>query len=278
MAEIKLFVSCHQPVSVPSHPLLVPVQVGAALTEERFPGFLPDDTGENISAKNRSYCELTAQYWAWKNLEADHYGFFHYRRYLYPDANARLPYRVEREAELPLLEKLGYGTFGELIGRYDLILPKAEQMYVPVREHYAHAPHHRAKDLALAEQLVREKHPQMQPALEKYMAGTAHYFGNIHIMKRDVFRDYCAWLFPLLEEFDRLADVSGYTTQEQRVDGYLAERLLGVYATHRRGEMKVLELPRVHFYPASEYAKRRLLNALLPPGSKRRSIVKAAGR
>ncbi len=27
------------------------------------------------------YCELTAQYWAWKNEDADYYGFCHYRRY-----------------------------------------------------------------------------------------------------------------------------------------------------------------------------------------------------
>ena len=67
MAEIRLFVSCHKPTRVPEHPLLVPVQVGAALARERFPGFLYDDAGENISPKNPSYCELTAQYWAWKN-------------------------------------------------------------------------------------------------------------------------------------------------------------------------------------------------------------------
>ena len=42
---------------------------------------LHDDEGENISDKNPMYCELTAQYWAWKNLDADYYGFCHYRRY-----------------------------------------------------------------------------------------------------------------------------------------------------------------------------------------------------
>lgn len=52
MAEIKLFVCCHQQSPVPSHPLLVPIQVGAALAETRFPGFLQDDTGDNISGKN----------------------------------------------------------------------------------------------------------------------------------------------------------------------------------------------------------------------------------
>ena len=43
---------------------------------------IPDDAGENISAWNRSYCELTAQYWAWKNDTAAWQGLFHYRRYL----------------------------------------------------------------------------------------------------------------------------------------------------------------------------------------------------
>ncbi len=92
MADIKLFVCCHRPEKVPKHPLLYPIQVGAALSEVRFPEFLYDDTGENISEKNRSYCELTAQYWAWKNVRADYYGFFHYRRYLYPDTKAKRPF------------------------------------------------------------------------------------------------------------------------------------------------------------------------------------------
>ena len=123
MPKIKLYVCCHRPAPVPEHPLLVPIQVGAALAGERFAGFLQDDAGENLSAKNRSYCELTAQYWAWKNQTADYYGFFHYRRYLYPDTRAVRPYRLAGEPALPLLEGLGYGEFGSLIEHYDLIAP-----------------------------------------------------------------------------------------------------------------------------------------------------------
>lgn len=273
--DIKLFVCCHQPTDVPKHPLLVPIQVGAALADSHFPGFLFDDIGDNISTKNHSYCELTAQYWVWKNVEADYYGFFHYRRYLYPDINAKLPYRVERKPTLDLLNKLDYEKFSDLIREYDLILPKEENMYFSVREHYANAPFHNRKDLELMEQIVREKHLEMTEEMEVYLSDTICYFGNIFIMKKDAFYNYCDWLFPLLEEFDRRTNISGYSLPEQRVNGYLAERLLGIYMTFWKDKLKILELPKVHFHSDGEYIRRKILNGFLPPGSIRRSVIKS---
>lgn len=275
MNQIKLFVCCHREEKVPKHPLLMPIQVGAALAGKRFDGYLHDDEGENISAKNRSYCELTAQYWSWKNVDADYYGFFHYRRYLYPDKMARRPYKICGSVSSESLRKLGYDDFTELIRGYDMILPMAENMYVTVREHYANAPYHRAKDLTLMEQIILERHPKMSEALEDYFSGTEHYFGNISIMSRAVFYDYCAWLFPLLAEFDRRADTKDYIEQEKRVDGYLAERLLGVYYTYRRAGLKVLALPRLHIeQDILELIKKKTLFFALPPGTRRRAALK----
>jgi len=274
VAKIKLFVCCHQPAIVPAHPLLVPIQVGAELTQERFPGFIYDDTGNNISQKNCSYCELTAQYWAWKNIEADYYGFFHYRRYLYPGQREKRPYRIEKESSLATLERLDYARFAELIPQYDLILPRGENMYVPVREHYANAPCHHVKDLKLAERIVQECFPAYQAAMDAYLSQTICYFGNIFIMKKQIFFDYCGWLFSILQEFDRQADTAGYGPQERRVNGYLAERLLGVYAAYQRQAhgLRITELPRVHFAPdtAARWRK-QVFVALLPPGSRRRA-------
>lgn len=283
MADIKLFVCCHQPSHVPEHPLLVPIQVGAALAEEHFSGFLHDDAGENISQKNRSYCELTAQYWARKNVDADYYGFFHYRRYLYPDLSAKRPYIIEREPSLACLDRLGYEDFSRLIEQYDLIIPKGENMYVPVREHYTNAPFHHRKDLALVERIIRERRPEYADAMETYLSGGVCYFGNIYIMRRAVFEDYCNWLFPILEEFDRRADLSGYGPQELRVDGYLAERLVGVYGAFQRGagRLRIGELPRVHFDALDGGAgphKRCILYRLLPPGTRRRALIKGFAR
>ena len=56
---------------------IYPIQVGKALTKDiLFP--LNDFNGDNISAKNPEYCELTAQYWVWKNrCDSDYIGFMH---------------------------------------------------------------------------------------------------------------------------------------------------------------------------------------------------------
>lgn len=276
MRDIRVFVCCHKPSPVPESPLLRPLQLGAALAGEGFPGFLRDDAGENISAKNRSYCELTGQYWAWKNVEADYIGFFHYRRYLEPRPEARRPYRFARRPTRALLDRLGFGGFPALIEKSDLVLPRPEDMFLSVREHYAAAPHHRGEDLRLMEAILRERQPDYAAAAERYLSGSEQLFGNIFIMRLEIFRAYCAWLFPLLEEFDRRADWQGRTAQEQRADGYLAERLLGVYVTKHAPELRVQYLPRLHFdgIDARPDWKRRAAYALLPPSSRRRAAVK----
>lgn len=275
MGGIELYVCCHREYPVPAHPLLRPIQVGAALADRHFPGFLHDDAGENISLRNRSYCELTAQYWAWKNSEAEYCGFFHYRRFLYPDPAAGRPYLLMPTPTEDTLRKLGYDGFGELIPQYDLILPKRENMFVSVREHYKSAPFHHEDDLACMERLLAGHSSADAEAAEAYLSGTAQYFGNIFIMRRSVFEAYCAWLFPLLEEFDRIRDTGGYSPQEARVDGYLAERLLGVFVQARRNTLRILELPRVMFEEdGNVLARKRLELMLLPAGTRRRAMVK----
>lgn len=277
----KLFVSCHHEVTVPNNTLLVPIQVGAALTDKRFPGFLYDNTGDNISHLNRSYCELTAQYWAWKNADLDYYGFFHYRRYLYPGVRVSNPYRVEYCATSSVLQKLHYDRFESLIALYDIILPIGEDMHMSVYDHYSLGKHQHQEDLELVWTIVAERYPEYANAMSEYFSGTICYFGNIFIMKRPLFFEYCEWLFSILAEFDRRSHTEHYSPQEKRVDGYLAERLLGVYITYQKSvnPLQIAELPRVHFtFNMREYLMKNFCNLLLPPGTKRRSVVKSLSR
>ena len=274
MSDIKLFVSCHKQVPIPEHPLLVPIHVGAAVSDRPIPGLLRDDTGENISAKNPLYCELTAQYWAWKNVRADYYGFFHYRRYLCPDLTAKRPYRICAVPTNDLLRKLGYDRFPQLIEQYDLLAPMGERTYITVRDQFAADSRHRIGALQLMESVVRDVSPSYSAAMERYLSGETCYFCNMFIMSAQVFDTYCAWLFPLLAEYDRRSAVEA--ALDNRIDGYLAERLFGVFYDRHRAELKTAEIPRVDYdaVTGKPDPKRRLLYRLLPPGTRRRARFK----
>ena len=80
--NIKIMVAVHKPYWMPTDSVYLPIHVGKEGKADI--GFQGDNTGDNISSKNSHYCELTAMYWAWKNLEADFVGLVHYRRYFTP--------------------------------------------------------------------------------------------------------------------------------------------------------------------------------------------------
>ncbi|MDD7441233.1 MAG: DUF4422 domain-containing protein, partial [Sutterellaceae bacterium] len=86
MKSIKIFLSFHKDSARIQSNILTPIHVGRAIAtdavKQSLADIIGDDTGDNISRKNPNYCELTAQYWAWKNCDSDYIGFMHYRRHL----------------------------------------------------------------------------------------------------------------------------------------------------------------------------------------------------
>ena len=82
--DVKIFVShrIDKDSEVLDNPFFIPVRCGAVYDNHAAPSTIGDDIGDNISQKKAKYGELTVQYWAWKNIEADYYGLCHYRRYL----------------------------------------------------------------------------------------------------------------------------------------------------------------------------------------------------
>lgn len=256
--NIQIFVSCHKECVVPDVPLLRPIQVGAALAERRLAGMLHDDEGENISAKNKSYCELTAQYWAWKNADADYYGFFHYRRYL-SFAREPLPADAFGEAHLPCndeaaLQKCGIDgeTMAKTIAQYDLIVPQEggfPERSLNLYRQYCIAPVHHKSDLDFVLGVIREDYPAMYPYAMRYIKRKKGYFCNMFIMKKELFDEYNRWLFSILEKHEKAVDISAYSDQAMRVHGFLAERLCGIFLDYveRTRSLRILKLQRVFF-------------------------------
>lgn len=67
--DIKILVGSHKKAEMPEDGIYLPVMVGGLCPRREF-GYQSDAEGDNISIKNPYYCELTALYWAWKNLKA----------------------------------------------------------------------------------------------------------------------------------------------------------------------------------------------------------------
>jgi hypothetical protein len=128
-----------------------------------------DDTGENISEKNRSYNELTAVYWAWKNLDSDYYGLMHYRRhFIFKDG--KKPYSSTRKIGKNYFEKINYTpeNLRDILGKYDFIAPmpmKRKSVY----DHYKNA--HDASDLDFVIAIIKLKFPEYAAACDKYIFG-----------------------------------------------------------------------------------------------------------
>ncbi|KFI93902.1 glycosyltransferase, group 2 family protein [Bifidobacterium saguini DSM 23967] len=264
--DIKLFVSCHKPgTHIPENNLLEPIQVGSALSASRMPNMLHDDDGESISQKNRSYCELTGQYWAWKNTDADYYGFLHYRRYFnfsdteYPIHHEPFIFgdvtfdRNDKET----LQRIDFDeeTMRRVITAHDFIAPEPIEAMekTTVYEQYRDSFGHHIEDLDTVMDIIRLKYPDIWPSAQKYLNQTKVYVCNMFVMKRELFRTYSEFLFDVLATHEQLRDISHYTPVARRVSGYLGERICGMYLTYLYDKgYNGINLQRVYFRNTDE--------------------------
>lgn len=224
--NIKMIVAVHEAADVPSDDFYLPVHVGHALKPAEL-GFQRDDEGENISHLNRIYCELTALYWAWKNLDADVVGLSHYRRFF---AGKGVPPRGSKG----ILDSSGAA---ELMANHDVVIGTPRNYRIEtIESHYRNG--HHGPDLDLLRSGIVDITPAYLPAFDQVMRGRKLSLYNMALMHRDAFDSYCEWLFSLLT-FTNDLEVAHRPAYQQRVAGYLGERLLNVWVNHHAVDLAV---------------------------------------
>ena len=244
MTNLKIFV-CHTPGDenvLPQSSNFVHVLGGAALNNAVSRNLVRDDTGDNISAKNKSYCELTVQYWAWKNADADYYGFCHYRRYFcFNQPEKQSPDRYANVA----FDFFDDGVLSQIIADSDIILEKMKGSPVAlttlfdvrnidirnIHDHYKSDPCLHDKDIDVLLEVIYDISPEYYPAAMEHLNDYFFYSCNMFIMKKEIFFRYCEWLFLVLAECERRIDASKYSVEELRFIGHLSERCLGIFCT-----------------------------------------------
>lgn len=221
--DIKILIATHKKYRMPKDDIYFPIQVGAE-GKQSF-GFQRDDIGENISASNPRMCELTAIYWAWKNLKADYFGLAHYRRHFTAVKKVR---RLGNKDKFQMV--LSGKKAEEILRQYDLILPNKRKYYIEsIRSHFIHLPYTFEKDLKVLEETIKEFAPDYLDAYETVMNRSWAHMFNMFIMKRECFDKYCMWMFPILQAVDEKIDVTGYTPMEARAVAYFGEFMLDIW-------------------------------------------------
>lgn len=255
--KLTIFSVFHKSYTVPESDFIKPIQVGRELTGIDL-GFFADNTGNNISAKNKSFCELTALYWIWQNLESinsRYIGLVHYRRYFTLPLKSKSFYKnftkihtyfnplnaetlrkvASTELKIALLKNLDENK---------IILPTAYRTFINseycanVKDHFIY--HHVVEDWYLMKETVLQLYPDYKDSFEKFQKAKKTSGFNMFIGDKVFIREYCSWLFSIIFELEKKVKISEYSYQS-RLLGFFSERLLNLFIIHNN--LKIAEFP-----------------------------------
>ena len=225
--DIKVLIATHKLYQMPQDSLYVPVHVGAEgksvkKGNEIDLDYTKDNSGDNISNKNATFCELTGLYWAWKNLEYDYLGLAHYRRHFALKKKKRNPFDnvlTKAEAEKVLLE-------------YKIIVPKKQQYYIEtLYSHYKHT--HYIETLDKSREVIADIYTEYLPIFDSVVKKRSGYMFNMFIMPKVMVNNYCEWLFNILFELENRVGELNLTPFQNRFYGRVSEILFNVWLVYQ---------------------------------------------
>lgn len=226
---IKIYVASHKKANFPNNKIYVPIRVGAALNDNDF-GYVRDDTGDNISNKNKNFCELTATYWIWKNDKSDIVGLTHYRRYFF-----------KRKKNNKLQNVLDKNDIKNILKDYDIIVPN-RTFIIKHNVGKSWEKTHIKKDYDECRKIIEEMYPDYLSAFDEFSKSRTLYLCNMFISRKEIFDEYYKWLFDILFELEKRTDLSNYDDYNKRLFGFMSERLFNVWLK-KHSELKIYRTP-----------------------------------
>ena len=187
------------------------IQAGAAIAESKI-AEITDDTGRNISQKNRMYCEMSAVYCVWKNTDHDWIGIEHYRRHL-----------------LVKPEMLGNDI--------DAIMPLPYICYPHEMAQFLRFTTENVLDALL--RALKELHPDEYEDYYKILYGKYQYTYDLVCARRYVFNNYCRWFFEITEYMERTMGKEVPELIETRAFSYVAEVLTNLYFMYHQNDLRI---------------------------------------
>jgi hypothetical protein len=239
--NIRMVVVTHKRYQMPTDPMYIPVQSGSAIYPDI--GYQRDDEGDNISDKNGAYNIMCAKYWAWKNLSADYLGIVHYRRHF---TNVKLA-KKNFENVLTLQEA------EQIFKQVDVIVsPKRYYPFFTIRTHYIYTKagyiQTHKRDIKVLREVISDLHGDYLEFFDRSMSRWWYHSGSLFAMKRNLYNDYCEFIFSIGEEVERR--LSEERPDLSRYIASLTELLLDVWLeknNHSFKEVGLIEFERPSF-------------------------------
>lgn len=236
--QAKIVIATHKKYQMPGNKLYIPLHVGAEGKELDF-GYVKDNTGDNISKLNASFCELTGLYWAWKNLDADYIGLVHYRRY----------FSMKKKKDV-WNSILTYEELEPYLGKIKVFTPDKRKYYIEtLYSHYKHT--HYSSQLDETRKIISEKYPEYIKSYDRVIKRRYGYMFNMMIMEKIFLDSYCTWLFDILFELKKRINMSGLSGFQGRFYGRVSEIIFNVWLDYqiRNGNLnkkQTKEIPCIH--------------------------------
>lgn len=225
-----IYIATHKKFNVPNLNGYCALQVGAE-GKEKY-GYLRDNIGNHISGKNANYCELTGLYWIWKNTDDSYKGLVHYRRYF---GRNNLSNKIS--------DICSYEYLLNCLKSVDIVLPYVEYFKQNAKEEILlHCCTEEIFDKL--RQIIETKYPDYIETYDRYFNENKASLFNMLFCKREIFDAYCEWLFSILFVLEKQVDLAKLNTYQQRLYGFLSERLLNVWVI--KNKLVVKHLPVIH--------------------------------
>lgn len=202
--------------------------VGADVNNTFSNDYEYDNVGENISAYNDSYCELTGLYWIWKNAKENIVGLVHYRR-LFVNLKPHIDF-LGRHVVLAKNDPytiLNNEDVNKLLKNHDLIVKRSEFRLRTVKQIFI-----KQIGMDLFEKVKKTIYVYEKDYVDSFNRicnSHSHINCNMFIGKKEIIDRYCEWLFPLLNDIDQQKIEESGDRYHNREIGYISELLFGVW-------------------------------------------------
>ena len=216
--------------------IYLPINGGSSLKTDSWAvqNLFFDDDGQNISSKNPILNEMTSIYWIWKNYNKignpDYIGHNHYRRFF------------KRE------DIIDYNDFDIIISK-----PIFSAQNFPLFQQYCY--YHIISDLYKCIDTINEHDFSFGKAFYLYLntSGINYAPCNMFLMKRELFFEWCEFIFPILFDLEHKIDLTGRDNYQKRALCFLTERIFNFWCFNKlKSGFKIKEvtmLEKLNFKP-----------------------------